>query len=199
MKETQSTSAIGSFLSMNREVPALLNLSLSVNHLVDVDYCRTLSDSLRRTSARWERSIATSNLGNMLPSNPGLYMFVWCPEFFFELANPENSQNLYYVIYVGRALSGTTIRARYNSEYSRYIQSDFGSLWDNIDQKTREQRLKKHLSLMPLEFWYLPLSLDDGGICLLEKRMIKLLNPPANSDGTVKARRGGKPEDIWRG
>lgn len=171
--------------------PQALHFLPSVSHLIDIVHCEAISKLLREGGARWERAMATPTLGDSLPAERGLYMFVWCPQLTLEIENPRSKFCPSWVLYVGKAgvEGGThdTIQHRYVSEYSKYVGSDPSSLWDTPAADDRHARLGRYLSLRPLEHWFLPLK-NPKDISHLERNLIRILNPPVNRQHGAKLR-----------
>src|SRR4051794_16113109 len=106
-ESTSSDSHGGSVhAALNRhrdEPPPRLAFSVPLDRLMDPQYCRTLSDDLTKlTVDGWEILKATKNAWKMIPSKPGLYMFVWRPTFELKMASarPEHMPFV-WVLYVG--------------------------------------------------------------------------------------------------
>ena len=158
--------------------------------MLNYNDCKDLSSDLQSGGHTWERHKAVENLANRLPSERGLYMFVWTPPLEFLFANESPSPKLTWVLYVGKAgvENGTrdTFKDRYQSDYKGKVGTDPKKLWDKIDEcRLRDQRLAKYLTLRPLEYWYLPIR-DLGYLTKLETRLLKLLNPPLNTQHVVR-------------
>lgn len=186
-------------LQKHREEPASpLQFEPCLELLMDNDYCQILSQSIFDTGASWERLRAVSSLATRIPDDPGVYMFVWSPEFTIRFAAPPEQAGFRWVLYVGRAggLDGGTgtLRQRYANEYSKYVAQDPSRVWDSEAATTRTDRLKRYLTLRPLEYWYLPLK-DPQEIQYLERRLIRLFGPPLNHQG--KRLRLGKPTPAF--
>jgi hypothetical protein len=123
-------------------------------------------------------------------------MFVLVPAMMLKVAHPERGEKIRYVLYVGKAGSRpgltSTLRSRYKTEYRYYVGQNPDLLWRRVaDPKRREDILRKYLNLHPLEFWYLEIA-ERETIDRMEKSLIKLLNPPLNSQGKTKLRPAGK-------
>ena len=171
--------------------PQALHFLPSVSRLIDIDHCEAISKMLHNVGARWERSAATATLGDSLPEERGLYMFVWCPKLTLEIENPNGTFSPSWVLYVGKAgvEGGTqdTIKHRYVSEYSRYVSGDPSCLWEQASVDDRHSRLGRYLALRPIEYWFLPLS-KPAEISHLERNLIRILNPPVNRQHGAKLR-----------
>jgi len=163
----------------------------SVSRLIDVQHCETVSKWLRNLGVKWERVAATPTLGDSLPDERGLYMFVWCPKLTLEFDGPPHRYQPSWVLYVGKAgvEGGThdTIRQRYVSEYSKHVGRDPNCLWDTQTTDNREARLSRYLSVRPLEYWHLVLPTVKD-IEHLERTLIKIFNPPLNRQHGAKLR-----------
>ena len=166
-----------------------LSFDPSIARLMDSDECRGLASVLHGVSLKWERKAATSSLWTMLPEERGLYMFVWCPDLMFRCENRSDSdlstaEYFRWVLYIGKAGveegQSDTLRDRYRNGYAKYVGEDPSSLWDKPQENPkREAMLERYLTLRPLEFWYLSVG-DINEIRVLEKKLIKTLNPPLN-------------------
>ena len=134
----------------------------------------------------------TKRTWEMIPDEPGLYMFVWRPYFRFDVAAGRNI-DLEQVLYLGQAGAGkykqATLRSRYKSGYSKYFPGDPARLWEEHEVIQRHGRLQRYLALRPLEFWFTVIQ-DRDQIALLEDRLLQLLNPPINQDRRPKLVRG---------
>jgi hypothetical protein len=114
-------------------------------------------------------------------------MFVYKTPVSFECAN---NASIYprWVLYVGRAGNherAGSLRQRYRDEYQRYLGGHPEVLW-NVDKPTsRPDRLKKYLTIYPLEYWFC--SIDDHKVIgNLEDRLIKLFSPPLNDKSRLR-------------
>lgn len=171
--------------------PTPLHFLPSVDRLIDIVHCEAISKLLREGGARWECAPATRTLGDSLPAERGLYMFVWCPPLTLEMESPRSKYRPSWVLYVGKAgvEGGThdTIQQRYVSEYSKYVGSDPNCLWDKPTTDDRHARLGRYLSLRPLEHWFLPLK-NPKEITHLERSLIRIFNPPVNRQHGARLR-----------
>ena len=157
-----------------------LVLELHVARLLDAESCTALMERLHKQGGPWEVVPAKEHLDAQLPKTSGLYMFVWSTP--AVLSSENEDYPLKYPLYVGKAgnQGGSTLRTRYK-EYSAFIAGDMGKLWETNHPKTRNAMLAKWLTLKPLEYWFLSLpTVEDDEISRLEKRLIRLLNPPLN-------------------
>lgn len=155
----------------------------SIERLIDSQSCKALADVFHEANGKWERRKAVPNLGQSLPRERGIYAFVWKPDFVFRFAASPEIEQLSWVLYVGKAGEeggkNDTIHHRYVNEYSRYVGRDVSGLWDRSIPTRREERLARFLTLRPLEYWFL-LVPEISDIPVLERRLIKLLQPPLN-------------------
>lgn len=169
--------------------PPMLAFDVPLNYLMDTDHCNMVTEEFKRLGTAWVTRKAVRNLWEQLPKKSGLYMFVWRPTLRFNLeAVPEMSFS--WVLYVGRAGDATslnTLRDRYRAEYSRYVSGDPGVLWNTSRYADRKDRLRRFLTLTPLEYWYTEVAERDK-IQMLEKRILKILSPPLNMAGGPKLR-----------
>jgi hypothetical protein len=179
------------------ELATLLEFCPRIEKLVDIDHCEQIQKFIHSHGSKWEKRSAISSLGDSLPNEQGVYMFVWTPKFSFEfdtgIVEPIN-----WIVYVGKAGindgKNDTIKSRYISEYRHYLGCNPSMLWDSKAIECREQRLKKFLNLWPLSFWYLPLGeTTPREIELAERQLIRLFNPPLNVVHTRRLR-PNKPE-----
>ncbi|MEV5484005.1 MULTISPECIES: hypothetical protein [Streptomyces] len=178
-----------------------LPIEVGLLRMLDADNCQQLDQDLREFASPWEVHQATENLAPALPDEPGLYMFVWRPQFQFQVDGRPAQGSFPQLLYVGQAGAsksdcGNTIRQRYK-EYRRYLRASPESLWTDSEPKTREQRLSRYLPLRPMEFWCTTVT-DRHRIRGLEKRLIRLWNPPLNDSDRPKLRgRLGAPRAAW--
>lgn len=178
-----------------------LPIEVGLLRMLDADNCQQLDRDLREFASPWEVHQATENLASALPDEPGLYMFVWRPQFQFQVDSRPSHGSFPQLLYVGQAGAsksddGNTIRQRYK-EYRRYLRANPESLWTDSEPKTREQRLSRYLPLRPMEFWCTTVA-DRHRIRGLEKRLIRLWNPPLNESDRPKLRgRLGAPRAAW--
>ncbi len=181
------------------EPVAHLHFQPSIDLLVDGKFCKSIDETIHAAGVKWERKVAVDSLGSSLPDECGLYMFVWRPELIFRFSAAPAAERLSWALYVGKAgtQDGTrdTLRQRYLSEYSKYVGKDASCLWDTKPIEKREHKLARYLTLRPLEYWFLTM-LEVRDIEVLERRLIRMLNPPLNSQHGVKIR-PGKPEPAF--
>ncbi|WP_084533443.1 hypothetical protein [Nocardia fusca] len=179
-----------------------LPIEVGLLRMLDAASCTQLDDDLREFASPWEVYEATGNLASSLPDEPGLYMFVWRPQFAFAVdGRPSSHGSFPQLLYVGQAGAsrtgdGNTIRRRYK-EYRRYLRASPEALWTDTEPITREQKLSRYLPLRPMEFWCTTIS-DRTKIRGLEKRLIRLWNPPLNDSDRPKLRgRLGAARAAW--
>ena len=162
------------------EAPPAISLNFPVFPNLDVAMCNVVSADLASVGNHWECSRAVKDLWRNLPAESGLYMFVFRSP--LSLAMDGYSYKPSWVLYVGRAGSPTsknTIKARYKSDYSKHVDGDPELLWHNAAVDNREEKLRRYLTIYPIEFWWLPVS-DRAKIKNLEDHLIKLLDPLLN-------------------
>lgn len=175
------------------DVVPTLRMDVPIDRLLDASYLHNLDGDLKRLAPHgFERLIATPRCGPSIPDEPGVYLFVWSPQLTLQGAHPSDSIDVRFVLYVGKA-GGTgskaTLRSRYHGEYRRYVGGSPENLWvKNLDEG-REDRMKRWLSLTPLEYWYAVVEEEDE-ISSLEARLISLLGPPLNTVKGPRLRRG---------
>ncbi|MFF4605265.1 hypothetical protein ACFY12_21345 [Streptomyces sp. NPDC001339] len=178
-----------------------LPMEVGLHRMLDVERCQQLEADLREFALPWEVYLATEDLAAALPDAPGLYMFVWRPQFQFHVDSRPAYGSFPKLLYVGQAGAsttdyGNTIRQRYK-EYRRYLRGNPESLWTDSEPQTRAQRLSRYLPLRPMEFWCTTVA-DRSRIRGLEKRLIRLWNPPLNDVDRPKLRgKLGSPRAAW--
>ncbi|MGV9303844.1 hypothetical protein ACWDLG_10775 [Nonomuraea sp. NPDC003727] len=166
-----------------------LEIQLGIAPMLDVPAHRVLQDDLRVEASPWEVHVAVPSLTDILPEQPGLYMFVWRPS--IRLAMADCSQaSFHQVLYIGQAggsgQGGNTIRNRFK-DYCKHLRGDPEVLWTQEPPTTRSARLTHYLALRPLEFWFATVE-DRPKIKNLESRLINLYNPPLNSQNGPRLR-----------
>ena len=175
------------------EPASILEFKPSIDALINSADCLDLGQVLHPSETKWERLIAVENLGSMLPAERGLYMFVWRPDLTLQFSAVPETERFFWVLYVGKAGKegglADTIKNRYTTEYSKYVGKDPSCLWDSHAASKREDRLARYLTLRPLEFWYLTMT-EVPDIQLLERRLIKILQPPLNIQHSRKLQAG---------
>jgi hypothetical protein len=178
-------------VSRNRE-SVIASLAFEPNLAAALSFrdVKVLARDLEKLSAGWERLKVVENLASMVPKERGIYMFVWVPPLQLALSGGNSVTDLYWILYVGKAgvAGGTldTFQDRYIAEYRRYVSSAPDDLWHHKPgggELSRADRMKKFLALQPLEYWFLPVT-EVERIENLERRLIRLLNPPLNRKGT---------------
>lgn len=152
--------------------------------LLDQRHCQALQSDLQVEASPWEvHDDVNEHLWEVLPDQPGLYLFVWRPPFRFVVEGDRRPGDVSQVLYVGQTGSGNgkaqTLRDRFKA-YRRHLSSDPSSLWEGTTATTRTSLLDRYLTLRPLEFWFTVVP-DRSHIGPLEDRLIKLLTPPCNS------------------
>ena len=190
---------LGDALALNRSfgVPTLA-FDVRLSYLLDKEHCQQISKSVERYGGYWEIRKATSSLWKQLPSKSGIYMFVWVPDLAMRLAQESSRIDLKWILYVGRAGdvdSSNTIKERYRAEYSKYVGGDPSILWEESAPKTREERLKRYLTLSPMQYWYLEVE-EKRHLPKIEKQLIKLFSPPLNRQGGPRIKTG-KPIEAF--
>lgn len=178
-----------------------LHVDMGLLRMLDEPGCKSLEADLEEHAGRWEIYTATDKLADALPDEPGLYMFVWRPPFQFRIDGPSEG-TFPQILYIGQAGGaakdfGNTIRARYK-DYRKHLRGNAEELWTQEEPTTRSQRLSRYLSLRPLEFWCAT-TMDRSRIENLEKRLIRLHNPPLNQRSRPKLRgKWGTPRAAWQ-
>lgn len=177
-----------------RDEPAYpLQFEPTIEILIDSGHCEWLNKNIHHSGNKWERKVAVPTLWTQLPDEPGLYMFVWRPELALRFAATPLEERFFWVLYIGKAgeRDGTksTIKNRYQQEYSKYVGQNASCLWDDTPAERREQRLSRYLTLRPLEYWFLILD-NIRDIEVLERKLIRMLRPPLNQQHGRKLRPG---------
>jgi hypothetical protein len=179
-----------SLLSNKFSQPVCLDFELPLSFQLDNEYCKLLADEIKGINPYWEVRKATKTLWRTLPNDCGVYMFVFQSPLSMKAENSEIRPQ--HVLYVGRAgdsNSQRTLKDRYKGEYSKYIGENPAVLWSDQPCKTRQERLKKYLTIHPLQYWFF--SIDDRSkISQVEEKLIKILNPPLNVVGKTKFKKG---------
>ena len=165
---------------------------------MDVEFCSAINLEIAASATPWESFKATPTLWNQIPAKCGIYMFLF--ESTLRLTAVTSVPSAFqWVLYVGRAGSPDstkTLKDRYRAEYSKYIGGDPNQLWDATHPRTREDRLKKYLSIYPLRYWFSIIE-DRYKIPVIENRLIKILNPPLNVAGRSRLKIM-QPEPAFR-
>lgn len=172
--------AFDRLVTVNRlNPPDPIEFCIPLDLAIDKSWCEQASRSITG-SGKWTVFAATANLTDHLPEKSGLYMFVWKIPFAFP--NDKLVDHFFrMVVYVGQAgaeATGNTLQRRYKQEYASIVAQDPQSLW-NADSSNRESRLKRHLNLRDLEFWFHEVGRTDL-LLAFETSLIQLFNPPAN-------------------
>ena len=178
----------------HRDSPSpYLGIDWALLRMLDRRGCQSLRDDLEKVSDAWEVRTATASTSDMIPDEPGLYMFVWRPWFRFKVAESSRPGDLAEILYVGLAGAGkyaqATLKSRYHTGYRKYFPGNPAALWNQTEPTQRHGRLERYLSVTPLEYWFLVVK-DRDQISLLEDRLIQLLNPPINRSRIPKVVRG---------
>jgi len=189
-------------ISRFRDTPASgLFFAPALEKFLDESVVRDIQEEFRGNGLKWERLNATPALASQLPRLRGIYMFVWTPGPVFEFASGSHRHHTAWILYIGKAGveggASDTFQDRYRHAYQRYVGGDPSVVWDGeLPGAGREDRLKRYLTLRPLQYWYLPLT-DVGYIPILERRLVQLFRPPLNTHhGGIRARLG-KPSPAW--
>jgi hypothetical protein len=124
-----------------------------------LDQCGTgaLVEDLVARAGPWEAYDATERLWEILPEEPGLYMFVWRPWFRFRMAEAtvtvpiQKPDSITQILYIGQTgasdnEAGSTLRERYKS-YRKYLRAEPDSLWDRHQSSTRHHEAYAKASL----------------------------------------------------
>lgn len=163
-----------------------LDISWALLRLLDERFSQQLRKDLVDHGSGWEVLTATENCIEAVPESRGLYMFVWRPYFKFEPMTNGDSGYISQVLYVGKAGADSigcrtagTLRDRYKT-YLKHLTGDPKILWSRPRPARRAQLLENYLTLRPLEYWFNVIS-DCSEIPMLEDRLIKMLNPPCNT------------------
>lgn len=173
---------------------------------LDRDFINMLRADLESAGIHWEKLVAVPDLGDQLPKSRGLYMFVWRPNINFRFSSDakESAHRLTWILYVGKVgvENGVhdTFQRRYKDAYKKHLAKDPTIVFQAPEETvTRELLLSRYLTLRPLEYWYLPIS-DISQIIHLEDHLIRLLNPPLNTQKSKKSNRGflGQPRPAFK-
>lgn len=163
-----------------------VSLDLPVINLLNLRQLEHLESFIKRVGAScWERFVATPQLWQQLPAREGgIYMFCWAPR--FSLSLEDGAAAFRYVMYVGKTGMGpnASFRQRYRGEYAKILHGNPGVHWrppEAVDG--RAQKLRQHLNLFPLEYWILPCASEH--VDYIETSLIKVFNPPANTQNRV--------------
>lgn len=161
---------------------AVLTTKMNAALAIDKEWCDAFYEQLAGQVGNWEIiPEAQAATYKRIPDARGLYMFVWAP--WVRLPTETTHVTFRQVLYVGKSDSATSsIKLRYQKEYSKFIGLHAELLWVNDDDAfKRSNNLQKYLSVSKLEYWYLVFeghALET--ISEFEKRLINLFKPPAN-------------------
>jgi hypothetical protein len=165
------------------EPPATIAFRPPFQLLLDVEHCLAWSSELEAAGQSWEVRMATPELWRHLPAAAGLYMFVWRPQFSFRVATPQVRDEAFgWILYVGKTGaddSKATFRSRYKGEYSRLVGGDPSQLFESSVPNNRAARMRRYLTLRPLEFWFTEFG-DKTRINQVERQLIRSFSPPLN-------------------
>lgn len=181
--------------------PPRLEFNMPLDRLMDSAHCTALIEDLRREApGGWEVIKATASAWRRIPAVRGIYMFVWQPTFELDVAtSPVGRRTFPMILYVGKAGDGSnnsTLRSRYKGEYSKLVAADPDYLWRDGAASTRDERLRRYLNVVPLQFWYC--TINDGSVIgSLEKRLFSLFSPPLNALGSPRLRAVGKAKPAF--
>jgi len=172
-----------------------------INHFSDTGRCEDLQRMFAATLSEWEvaKADATLSSGTTLPNEPGIYMFVWRPAFYFPQSNGSR-EHFPVVLYIGKTGdrdSEGTIRSRFASEYAPILRNADTHNDEDVHegQMTRTDKLKIGLSLQPLEFWFSVVK-NSKNVGKLEDQILRMIRPPLN---TVLPRiEPLTPRSIWQ-
>lgn len=183
------------------EDAAALPFQPCIGLFLDDAFCKSIDKIVHSfDGAKWERRVAVSDLGPSLPDQRGLYVFVWKPSFAFRFDTEPFVQQFAWILYIGKAgIEGgehDTIRRRYLSEYRKYVGGDPSVIWAQEQATKREDRLRTYLTLRPMEYWFLLLD-HPPDIRVLERKLIRMFNPPLNQQHGIKMKLG-KPEPAFK-
>lgn len=183
--------------------PALL-IEAGLTRMLDSPAHQVLQDDLESMAKPWEVYEASEETVNTLPDLPGLYMFVWRPGPRFSMAASEGipcDGTFRHILYIGQAGGSpgenkNTLRNRYR-DYRKHFKGNPEDLWVKGEPRKRAEKLTHYLQLGPLEFWCAVVE-DRAKIENLEKRLIRLYNPPVNNIHTPRLRaRLGSSRNAW--
>lgn len=173
-------------ISNRLEKPIGLDLEIPLSYQLDQEYCKVLNNEL---PGNWEVRRATKGLWRTLPEECGIYMFVF--QLPLQLTAERQKIRPHYILYIGRAgdeNSTRTFRDRYKGEYDKYIEGDPAALWEDKPVSSRAEKLRKYLTIYPLEYWFYRIE-DRSKISSIESKLIRFLNPPLNTVGKARLRK----------
>ena len=169
--------------------------STPIEFVQNEDFYTLLYNDLAAVASPWESYPLGQNVFQLLPEEPGLYMFIWSPNA-LKFQTDTVPLEVLKILYVGKA--SVSIKERFRSEYRRILEAASPSyFWEESALESRELRLKRLLSLSPIDIWFCRVSKNNVS-CIdnLETRLIKLINPPGNVQRKLKP--VGLPQAIWR-
>lgn len=197
--DTLPAKTIEALVAENRDRDSpVLDLQIPLLRLLDTHGTGHLLDKLRSVTGEWEVAMATDHLWQSLPSSPGIYMFVWRPEFRFPMGQHDRPDSISYILYIGQSGSDAgsqTLKDRYK-DYRRFLAGPPERLWEPTPVQTRTTKLARFLTLRPLEYWYCIVK-DPAEVDLLEDQLIKVFNPPLNGPRSPKVR-PKRPQPAFR-
>ncbi|SHF91476.1 hypothetical protein [Vibrio gazogenes] len=156
-----------------------LELYFPMEFLQDLQFCNTLSDDIKAYGNWGVIKNVSSVSSNNIPSDRGIYMFVWTPKFF--LYNDDDKISFKYVVYVGDASNENNLLDKFNKNYKNVINSEPDIHWTKDVASSRIDRLKKVMNLGCLEYWYLTMDRASvGQIMDVKNRLVRIFNPPGN-------------------
>jgi hypothetical protein len=169
--------------------------STPVERVQNVEFYTLLLNDLKSVASPWESYPLGANVFQLLPADPGLYMFVWGPAA-LTFSTDKDPLCFQKILYIGKA--SVSLKDRFRSEYRRIIETADPSLfWHDTPAETRQARLQRLLSLEPIDLWFCRIpSTKVDLIDNLETRLIELINPPGNFQRKLKPI--GAPQPIWR-
>ena len=177
------------------DISATVSFTPCLIKLLDNTYCGMVSEMLNEVGLEWEIRVAQPDLYHQLPMRPGLYMFVWNPEFELTAAIEPKGRSFPWILYIGQAGAGksnNTLRSRYKNEYAKLLNGDPENLFAREVPVDREERMSRYLRLRPLEYWWKEIG-DHSRISKLERTLVRLFRPPLNSQhsrGRIPVKRG---------
>lgn len=170
-----------------------LKFCLPILRAIDQNECDGIGELLERESVVWQKSEAKQVLHEILPKKFGLYMFVHTSLLHLKFDPIGSRCAQRQILYVGKAngsaIDSSTIKSRYQREYSRYFNCT-PALTAN-DPENREDIFKLAFNLISLEFWWSECR-NREIIDPLERKLIKLFNPPLNNQHGLRAKIGSQ-------
>ncbi|EKP0259001.1 hypothetical protein JFQ93_000196 [Aeromonas sobria] len=160
---------------------------MPVDNLNDKDFWITLNDDMKKFGDGWEviENVCDGSASIIPDSAIGLYFFVWMPE--VEFNTSKGKLEFGNVVYIGSSSTKNNgIKKRFISDYQSLIGNNYDVHWTTKTLDDRDKRLKKVLSLGRLHYLF---NVMDGAterqILDMEERMIKLFNPPGNTQYAI--------------